>query len=115
MQAWDRFALTPRHDSMDTVRDADKEIRRKHEVRLSGDTRDAPVRDKTLLDVYASEEEIESVRATHDQIAVAEKAVTTIQTALTAVNEQIVTAQRACVLDTDRAAAIALGEPDADL
>ena len=51
MNAWDRFALTPRHDSMDTVRDADKEIRRKHEVRLSGDTRDAPVRDKAVTDL----------------------------------------------------------------
>src|SRR5436309_9611917 len=104
MDAHERWmeSLFPRRDSMDTVRDADKEIRRKHDV-LPADSRAGAVQDKTLLDVYASEEEIASVRATHDQIAVAEKAVTTIQTALTTVNEQIVTAQRACALDTDRA------------
>jgi len=90
-----------------------EEFRKTHDV-LPTDPRTAPVRDQTLLDVYASEEEIASVRATHDQIAVAEKAVTTIQTALTAVIGQIATANRSTGLDTARAAAIALGEPVAD-
>src|SRR2546421_9738257 len=101
MKAWDRFALTPRHDSLDVIHDKNEEIRRQHEVRPTAESV-SQVRDKTLLDVYASEEEIASVRATHDQIAVAEKAVTTIQTALTAVIGQIATAHRSTGLDTAR-------------
>jgi len=112
MNASDRWAdsLRLRHDPLDLMRLRDQEFRRQHEV-LRTDPGAAPVREKTLFDIYASDDEIASVRAAHEHIAAAEQAVTTITTALTAVRAQIDTAHRSAAVDTDRAAAIALGEP----
>jgi hypothetical protein len=102
--------LVPEHDSMDVIRDSNAAIRSKHEVRPHGSYA-KPEAEKTLLDVYASKGEIASVKSAHDAIAVAEKELSKILTALTAVTGQITKAQRSIARDTDRAASIALGEP----
>jgi len=108
MNAWDRFALTPRHDSLDVIRDADAEIRKKHEVLPLAES--PAQREKTLFDLYARENEIAAVRAAHARIATAQDAVTKVRAALITVSEQIFVAERGVHLDADRAAAVALGE-----
>ena len=110
-ERWAESLKNRRPDATELIRHTGDKIRRENDVQPLDDSRAAQVREKTLLDVYATSDEIASVRAAHEQIAATEKVVTMITTALTAVIGQIAAAQRSTALDTARAAAMALGEP----